>query len=467
VRLSAPISARALAIVALVAVTTASIASCGPAKPVLIYVPASLTIDTTVRSARHPAAINSGSHSFWEAMANLDTAFISKQPVSDTQRDFAKALGLAMVGKHEDAALALDGVRATATDSTIKAASRILLSAMLQYGDNWKLLAELDSMARMGLKDVDNTDKAGVESWAAAFRRVPSRQMTFPEKASVVPLLVSASGVPMIGVTINGKPHTFWLDTGSSMSIVSTDVAVECGMKPLSTDTLEVVTTTGRVQAQAGSINRLDLGGIEVRNTTTLIVANERMQVHAGSEAGLPVVVQIEGVIGYDIISRLDLRIDYANRRVTMMKPRANVRLPANGRNLFWVGTPVVRLVTSKGIPLHFNLDTGAQETYSTDGLLLKTKAHTIIGERRLIGGLAGLTTVRGRFVDELRANMGGQPIVLRKLLVFAPAFSSFVSLDGILGSDIGKGGLVHIDATNGLFLIEQSPRPRSLRPLS
>jgi hypothetical protein len=76
-----------------------------------------------------------------------------------------------------------------------------------------------------------------------------------------------------------------------------------------------------------------------------------------------------------------------------------------------------------------------------------------------LIGGLAGVTSAHGRFVDELRANMGGQAMVLRKLMIFIPQVSSFVALDGILGSDIGKGGVVRIDATNGLFVIESARR--------
>ena len=52
---------------------------------------------------------------------------------------------------------------------------------------------------------------------------------------------------------------------------------------------------------------------------------------------------------------------------------------------------------------------------------------------------------------------------MLRKVMVFAPAFSSFVSLDGVLGSDVGKNGTVRVDATNGLFLLESSRR-QSLR---
>jgi hypothetical protein len=453
---------RLLELVAVIAVS----ASCGPAKPVLVYVPASITIDTT-RSPRKSAAINSRSHSFWEAMANLDTGYVSRHEVSESQREFAKALGLVMSGKHEDAALALDGVRVGATDSTVVRASRILMTAMLQYGDNWKLLAELDSMGRTLSGPGGSSDKAGVESWATAFRKVPARRMTFPQKPVVLPLLLSPSGVPMVEVTVEGKTHAFWLDTGSSMSIVSASVARECGIKSLTRDTLEVATTTGRVPAQAGVIQHLQLGDLDIRSTPALIVDDDRMKVRiVDAVPGIPVTVQIEGVVGYDIISRLDLRIDYVNHRVTMMKPVANATPPKTGRNLFWVGTPVVRLVTSKGVPLHFNLDTGAQETYSTDGLLIKTKPRTFQGERRLIGGLAGLQVVHGRFVDELRATMGGRPLVLRKLLVFAPAFASFVSLDGILGSDVGRSGTVRIDATNGLFLLESSPG-RSLRGAS
>ena len=436
---------------------------CGPAKPVLIYVPPTILLDSA-GSPRKSPAINSGSHNFWEAMASLDTGFISRHPVEDIEREFARSLGLVMSGKYDDAALALDAIRATATDRTLITAARLLMTAMLQYQDKWTLLAQLDSTGKRNGGIDGKPDKAGVESWANAFRKVPARKIVFPAQPVVLPLILSAAGTPMIEIMIEGKRQTFWLDTGASMSIVTSGLAAQLGMKPLSLDTLAVATTTGRVAAQPGEIRHLELGGIDIRNITALIVDDDKMQVHVGNEGGFPALVQIDGVIGYDIISRIDLRIDYVNHRVTLLKPVENAKLPRTGKNLFWIGVPVVRLVTSKGIPLHFNLDTGAQETYTTDGLLMKTKPSTFLGERRLVGGLAGVTVVHGRFVSELRATMGGQPVLLRKLMVFAPAFTSFVSLDGVLGSDVGKSGLVRIDATNGIFLLQPPERQRGLR---
>ena len=143
---------------------------CGPAKPVLIYVPPSIQIDSA-GSPRRTAAIKSNSHSFWEAMSSLDTGYISRQQVTDREREFASAVGLAMSGKYEDAALALDAIRSTAeADHTLVTAARLLMTAMLQYQDKWSTLAELDSMGKRTSGVNGDPDKAGVETWANAFR---------------------------------------------------------------------------------------------------------------------------------------------------------------------------------------------------------------------------------------------------------------------------------------------------------
>jgi hypothetical protein len=53
--------------------------------------------------------------------------------------------------------------------------------------------------------------------------------------------------------------------------------------------------------------------------------------------------------------------------------------------------------------------------------------------------------------------DLPGQTLVLRKMLVYAPAFWTFVHLDGVLGSDVARAGIMRIDATNHLFALSRS----------
>jgi hypothetical protein len=46
-------------------------------------------------------------------------------------------------------------------------------------------------------------------------------------------------------------------------------------------------------------------------------------------------------------------------------------------------------------------------------------------------------------------------------VLVFVPSVTTFVTLDGVLGSDIGRTGVVQLDAVNGVFSIEASSQER------
>ncbi len=455
-KLLAPVQIIPASIVALLLVGASACAS----KPVEVKTGAIVTLDTTRQAAariRKPAPAKS----FWIAMTNLDPDYVLTHPVAADEREFAGALKLVMSGSPDDAELVLDSLGRHATDSIVRSASHILLTAALQYQDKWKELAEI-SPHSSGEKDPTDTDRAGVELWALAFKSVPERTLTFPAGSVVVPLTISAAGTPVIPVQINGKQKHFWLDTGSSMSIISSDVAVECSVEPLVSDTLEVATTTGRVAARPAAIRKIDIGGLSISNSTAMIVASGLMEVRIGDLLAPATTAKIDGIIGFDIIRRLKVEVDYANGTVRLSKPVQSTITPQ--RNFFWVGTPIVRVVSSNGVPLHLGLDTGAQETYATERLLDKVRVRTFIGERKRIGGFAGLKEFRGRFIADVRLGLRGKTLLFQKLLVFAPSVTTFITLDGVLGSDIGKTGVVQIDATNGVFSIDASPVNGTIR---
>jgi hypothetical protein len=185
-----------------------------------------------------------------------------------------------------------------------------------------------------------------------------------------------------------------------------------------------------------------------------MIVSSDLMRVRMGQADATAAALKIDGIIGFDIISRLNVRIDYLNSTVRLAK---SVKAVERGRtrNLFWVGTPIVRLIAPGGVPVHLGLDTGAQETYATERILGKFRVPTFLGERQHVAGFAGTKKFRGRFIRDIRLSLGGRNLLFQKLLIFAPASASVVNLDGVLGSDVGRTGVVLIDAANGVFSIE------------
>jgi hypothetical protein len=425
-------------------------------KPVEVTTGAIVSIDTTIRAVAK-AKKSSPAKTFWGAMTSLDPDYPINHPASTDEKHFANALRTMMSGDADEAELILDSLARHAGDSVVRSASHILLTAALQYQNKWRQLAEI-SVPRA---DTDTTegDRAGVERWAAAFKNVGQREIDFPANPVVLPLLLSAAGTPMVEVMINGKPKEFWLDTGSSMSIVSSDVGIEAGVEALVPDTLEVATTTGRVPARPAAIRRLDIGGISIRSATAMIVASRLMEIRGEEPSQAVAAAKIDGIVGFDIISQLNLQIDFVKGVVRISRP-----VPSSStaqRNFFWVGTPVVRAVSQNGTLLHFGLDTGAQETFAMDRLIAKANARTFLGERKRVGGFAGMKEFRGHFIPSMRVALRGKNILLQKLLVFTPAVATFVALDGILGSDAGKSGVILIDAANGVFSIDASPAPR------
>src|SRR5260221_1322889 len=292
VKLLAPIQVNPASVVALLLGGASACAS----GPVEVNTGAIVTLDTTRRAAariRKPAPAKS----FWIAMTNLDPDYVLTHPVAADEREFAGALRLVMSGSPDDAELVLDSLGRHAGDSIVRSASHILLTAALQYQDKWKELAEI-SPHTSGEKDPTETDRAGVELWALAFKSVPERTLTFPTRNVVVPLTISAAGTPVIPVQINGKQKHFWLDTGSSMSIISSDVAVECSVEPLVSDTLEVATTTGRVAARPAAIRKIDIGGLSISNSTAMIVASGLMEGRLGGLLAPVTLAKIDGIIG-------------------------------------------------------------------------------------------------------------------------------------------------------------------------
>jgi len=372
-----------------------------------------------------------------------------------SEKEFGEALGNLMSGNLEQAEQRFGKLRGIATDSIIRAASRVIYTATLQYQEKWGLLATLKNEPSQS--KVDSEDKASIELWAEAFKNVPAKTFTFRSSSTRLSMSVSAVGTPLVPVKIRGKVYNFWLDTGSSLTMLASDVANDLNITPLEQDTLEIVTSTGRVKANPALIPELEIGQLIVENAPTMIVEESMMRMTEPRPIEQSTHVKIDGIIGFDIIRQMDLEVDYGENSMRLRDPAMSK--PDADRNMFWVGLPVIRLMSTDGVPLHFGLDTGAQLTFVTETLLDKLQLEAARIESRRVGGLGGEVSLRAPVLPDLKVLVRGFPLLFRGAVVRAPVYQVLASLDGVLGGDIWNSGVVRIDITNGVFAVRR-PRP-------
>jgi len=395
---------------------------------------------------------------YWGALAELQPDAAIKYSRTFSQKLFATSLRYMMEGDLESAEAGFASLRSIADDSLLRGGARVAYSAVLQYEEKWEKLSKVLPI----ITPNRDADRAGVERWAAAFLNVPPKTVDFPGHPVVLPMTLSVAQTPMIPVRIHGHDYHFWLDTGSSLTIVASDVAAALGLAPLNQDTLEMVTNTGRVAARPTVLDKIEIGQISVRNATAMIVDERSMEMREANRTGSTPAsspAKIDGIIGYDLIHRMDIEIDYGESRVRLRDPAARRNRDPSSRNLFWLGVPVVRLLYPDGTPLYFGLDTGADETFGTQTLFEKLELRPDTRESRRVGGLAGMASLQASIVHELRVEVKDHPLFLRDLVIYAPVYRTLVSLDGVLGADVSRAGIVRLDATNGIFAVDEGIR--------
>jgi predicted aspartyl protease len=408
-------------------------------------------IDSSLPIASAP---NLYSETYWAAFAELDLGTLRSAAQGDPETRFAEAVGLLADGELASAEAAFAAVSQQQTDINVAVASQIMLASTLRYERKWSALRDLPLNSRFGTDDRKIT--RDLEHWGKVFADAGEEVMTFPEKPVALPLHITPVGTPTVRVRINGRQYEFWLDTGSSMTVISSAVARETGIAQLSSDTLTVRTFAGSAPVRAAMIPRIELGSIVITNSPAVIIDQGLMYLRASAQGVPGGGLRVDGIIGWDTIRQFDLTMDYTTGTITLRRPERHRFVGDPRKELAWLGKPLVEVRTKAGAKLHFTLDTGAQTTFLNAAALEKAGASTRISNNRVFG-IARTGRETDRVVPFLSIAVGGTSMRLENVLVYGPVISGLINTDGILGSDVARFGAVHIDATNGVFSIGES----------
>ena len=413
----------------------------------------------SVRRMHVSQSVSASTAGFWTSVRALDVVAARAQATTINQRFFTDALGDLANGNVSAAEVLFHSLIAD-PDPLLAGRARIGMTVALNAQGKWQELAALNSEPRDDA-NANLIDRAAVDSWAGVLRDVPQVEVDAPAFAEVLPILGSRVGTPIIKVLVNGHPHYFWLDTGATMSLLASDVAAECGVVPMASDTLAIAAAQGRIAARPAIANAVQIGSVTIRNLPVAVLDPSALRLDKRVTNGVIVPVKLDGVIGSDVLRRLSVVLDMGAGTIALARPAAH---PSGRRTLIWIGFPVIRLLTRNGHPVLFGLDTGADSTIVTDSWMDKTPDP-------------GLTDAVGR-VDALGASHSGGLPVLNKVIVGDGEYvlrlggvpivqerrQTFVALDGVLGADVLAHATLHMDITNGLFAIRApgiAPFPR------
>jgi hypothetical protein len=382
-----------------------------------------------------------------ERLRELDPAAARRVAANDGERRLADALALVLAGSETPAERLLDSLCRTSTNGFVRRTSRSLLTGLLHVAHHWPALRALPADSE------SPPDRADVRRWAEAFRGAPEPGERYTRDSVAFPLVLSPIGVPMMPVELNGHRFLFWLDTGASTTMIAGDVAAAAGVTAWSGDSLEVVTVLGRVPASAAVIPRLRVGPLLVSASPGMIVRSGAFEVRQSLLGAAIQPLKIDGIIGWDVIRKLDIRIDHPGGALFLRTPR-RARASGRDRDLMWLGYPLVRFVGSDGEGVVFGLDTGLEESFVAPSLARRLGIPVRSVERRHVGAIGADTIVHVNVLSGVSLNLGRETLMLRHVMVGAPVAGTWISLDGVLGADVGRRGVVRIDASNGLFRV-------------
>ncbi len=372
-------------------------------------------------------------------MENLDLAYAGGD---EAQRSFAEALKLIETGEMEAAETKLRALQDQSADPLTRKHSTKLLSSLLFYQSKW---TDHQKLAQGPMaEEVD--DKALTE----AYSKAPGETYAFPPKPVELSIALSRTGSPIVPVTVNGQRRNFWLDTGAGVSVLSSDVAPECKVRPANERQERTQTATSKeISSQPAIIDEMEIGGIRIRNHPAIILQKKDLEIKL---FGFIPFVKIDGIIGWNAIQHMDITVDYANKRAVFRQPIRDAGLQ---RNFFWIGYPAVTVQAGNGRKLRFGLDTGASSSSIRENIFKKITAAGVKSENIRTGSAGGWDDSKAKVIPSLDLLLSGYRLKMQEIATRPSDLATFIKLDGILGSDIAQGGRIRIDALNGRFTLD------------
>jgi len=267
----------------------------------------------------------------------------------------------------------------------------------------------------------------------------------FPDGRTSVKLPVrylSQFGKFVVRVVVGGRGLDFLLDSGASGIVVDRDVAQSLGLKEY--DTYSNAANAGRYVGTTTIVPAMAIGDLTMHD----VVVSTTPNIGIGGED-----FKVVGLLGFDFIRSVALKLDYANGTVTANLPSSfsppisehridiDVRLGSS--------TPETSVTINGAVGTRFTLDTGGVGALMITDYFRRRYPDAVVDEHRQ-SAIMQFRGVGGGFqakrVKLAEYDIGGTPFVHSGAFVIASTTSYGRDEDGIIGPDLLRIFTVYLD---------------------
>ncbi len=244
-----------------------------------------------------------------------------------------------------------------------------------------------------------------------------------------LPLLDGA--LPMTLFTVGEKRRPFVLDTGATVTTISSTLAKDLGVDPILKAGVSVDGLGRSFPVSVGVLKSLALGPVDLGPQPVIVIDDDRLGLLQSAGAQFP-----NGLIGLDVISRFRMTID-PDRRSVVFAPRQSVKQSNSVGCLCFQGS-LLAPVRIEGKKFWFTLDTGASHSSLTEaGLMALSGGATraMAGFRRVLS--PGGSEVSEKVVKRLSLNVSQTRFVGVDLPVVPREVSDMLPVHGVIGADL------------------------------
>ncbi|MBN2795695.1 MAG: clan AA aspartic protease [Clostridia bacterium] len=272
----------------------------------------------------------------------------------------------------------------------------------------------------------------------------PKLEVVKKENAYVIALEQTKIGLLTLQVDMKGKTYKFLIDTGAEMSCITQELVDDLHIMILS-DQIPVGDAAGYKKImKLCLLDMLDLQGTQFKNIPMLVLQDELKIKMFGIN-----VLNVDGVLGWDLLSYLDFEIDLNRQLMLITKGKTS------HRNMVKSEFPIVFVIDENQRLLKFGLDLGSKKSWMSKNYCASRAWHFKREKTKYIRGIHGPVKATQNIVGPFHLKLGKHDIRYRRISTGFTAFVNDLTLDGVFGLDILKHHKLVVYNSQSVLLLE------------